>query len=395
MRTATLALAVAVTLGCPAVKAMAHTAGPQSIGNTEELARLQAQIAALQVQVEQLAARQQAPQAATPKEPTDGEKRVAALEKLVNRSRIGATAFFDVTHRDNTRNGSRTDDSGIGFDVRRFYLSFDHAFDQRWSMNLTSDFKYISSDGETNLFVKKAYLQGKFSPLATLRLGSANMAWIPLVEDWYGYRFVEGTLVDRQRMGTSADWGAHVHGGHGWINYQVSVVNGAGYKNPSRSSQVDVEARVGVQPTPGLIVALGTYHGKLGSDTHASPALRSARRGNAMVAWRHAGLRLGAEWFQADNWKTVARGDADRATGWSLWGSHDFGTVEAFARYDRARPSRRLDPTLTDSYWHAGLAMPLTKDIKLAFACKQGRLRNGASIDTRERECGVWGMAAY
>ncbi len=395
MRTPTLAMAIAIALSCPAVDVLAQTTTSESAPNAEELARLQAQIAALQAQVEQLAARQNAPAASAGKEVADGEKRLATLEKLVNRSKLGATLFFDLTHRDNTRNGGKTDDSGIGFDVRRFYLSFDHTFDERWSMNLTSDFKYISSDGETNVFVKKAYLQGKFSPLATLRIGSANMAWIPMVEDWYGYRFVESTLVDRQRMGNSADWGAHLHGDNGWINYQISAVNGAGYKNPSRSSQVDVEARVGMQPVQGLMFALGAYHGKLGSDTHGTPALRSARRSDAMVAWRHDGLRLGAEWFRADNWKTVTRGDADRATGWSLWGSYDFGKVAAFARYDRAKPSRRIDRALTDTYWNAGLAMPLTKDIKLAFACKQGRLRNDANVDTRERECGVWGMAAY
>src|SRR5690348_17483462 len=89
--------------------------------------------------------------------------------------------FADFTNIDQTSNGTKTDASGTGLDVKRFYLSVDHKFDDIWSANLTTDFNYVSNDGETQLFVKKAYLQGTFDKLATLRVGSANMAWIPFV----------------------------------------------------------------------------------------------------------------------------------------------------------------------------------------------------------------------
>jgi hypothetical protein len=40
--------------------------------------------------------------------------------------------------------------------VKRFYLGVDHKFNDVWSANLTTDFNYVSGDGETNLLVKKA-----------------------------------------------------------------------------------------------------------------------------------------------------------------------------------------------------------------------------------------------
>ncbi|MGH8215650.1 MAG: porin, partial [Rhodanobacteraceae bacterium] len=285
--------------------------------------------------------------------------------------------------------------SGTGLDVKRFYLSVDHKFNDIWSANLTTDFNYVSNDGETNLFVKKAYLQGAFSKLATLRVGSANMPWIPFVEDWYGYRFVENTLVDRLKFGNSADWGLHLLGDSGTFDYQVSMVNGGGYKHPNRSNSVDFEGRVGFTPFKGFAVAVGGYTGDLGNDTAASPALHDAHRYDAMVAWNANGLRLGAEWFRADNWNNVATPLGDAADGYSLWGSYDFSTASVFARYDRVKPSKDLDPDLEDTYYNVGVAFPITKGVRMAIAYKNERLRNGTTVDVESREIGAWGEVKF
>jgi hypothetical protein len=382
-----LAATVAAGLTLASLGAQAQTAGNDST----DLAQLRAQLATLQDKVNELEQKQQA-QAQTPAQAPAAPN---AFAEWANSTKVGGTMYTDLTNIDQTSNGQKTNASGTGLDVKRFYLSIDHQFNNIWSGNLTTDFNYASNDGETQLFVKKAYLQGAFDKLATLRVGSANMAWIPFVEDWYGYRFVENTLVDREKYGNSADWGLHLLGDNGVINYQVSMVNGGGYKNPSRSNHVDFEGRVGLQPIKGLMFAVGAYDGDLGKDTQTVPTLHSARRYDAMAAWNNDGLRLGAEWFKANNWQNVTTPASDTASGYSLWGSYDFAAASVFARYDQVKPSKDLDPSLKDTYWNAGVAFPITKGVKVAIAYKDEKLRNDTTTDIHTREIGAWGEVKF
>jgi hypothetical protein len=120
--------------------------------------------------------------------------------------------------------------------------------------------------------VKKAYLQGSLGDAFTLRLGSADLPWIPFVEDLYGYRYVENILVERARFETSADWGLHALGKvlDGKINYAVAAINDNGYKNPSRSSSMDFTGRIGFAPIEGLTLAAGFRSGKRGLENETS-----------------------------------------------------------------------------------------------------------------------------
>jgi hypothetical protein len=45
-----------------------------------------------------------------------------------------------------------------------------------------------------------------------IRLVGADMPWISFDEDVYACRYIENTLIDRTRFGTSAEWGAHALG---------------------------------------------------------------------------------------------------------------------------------------------------------------------------------------
>ncbi|MGN6191224.1 MAG: porin, partial [Rhodanobacteraceae bacterium] len=208
MRIKMLVATIAAGLTLASLGAQAQTAGNDSA----DLAQLRAQLATLKTQVAELEQKQQAQAAAQAPAPS------SPLAAWAENTKVGGTMFADFTNIDQTSNGTKTDASGTGLDVKRFYLSVDHKFDDIWSASLTTDFNYVSNDGETQLFVKKAYLQGAFDKLATLRVGSANMAWIPFVEDWYGYRFVENTVVDKMKLGSSADWGLHLFGDSGMFN---------------------------------------------------------------------------------------------------------------------------------------------------------------------------------
>lgn len=311
-------------------------------------------------------------------------------------TKVGGKMYFDLTDKTEKIGGGKTDNSGYGVDVPRFYLAVDSKFDDTWSANLTTDFNYSSTDGKSQLFVKKAYIQAAIAPLFKVRAGSADMPWIPLVEDQYGYRYVEQTTTDRQKFGNSADWGLHALGANEFVNYGLSVVNGAGYSNvSSRSKRMDIEGRVGVTPIAGLMVAAGVYNGALGNEKESVAAENTATRYNGMVSYVGNGLRVGGEYFQAKNFNKTAiiTGPEDKATGYSTWASYDITDIIAvFARYDQTKPSKDLAPDTKLKYANAGVQYIAAKGVKIAAVYKYQKLDTGVdATEKKSNEFGVFG----
>ena len=322
----------------------------------------------------------------------------AQADNVPGSTRLSGTLYTDWTYLNQQQNGANTGASGYGIDVKRFYLGVDHSFDDSWSANLTTDFNYVKSDAETRLFVKKAFVQARLDQAATFRLGSADMPWIPFDESIYGYRFVENTLIDRLHFGNSADWGIHFLGSNGWSKYAVSLVNGGGYKNPTRTRSMDWEGRLAVYPVSGLVIALGAYSGDLGQNTATTPALNTANRQDALIAYKTERATLGAEYFHASNFTPAAitSNATDSASGYSLFGSvriADNGTA-LFARYDNANPSKDLDPSKKDKYYNAGISFPANKNITWAVAYKYEDLADNTP-GLKNREIGVWAQIKF
>jgi predicted porin len=260
------------------------------------------------------------------------------------------------------------------------------------------------------VYVKKAYLQATISPALQVRVGSADLPWVPFVENIYGYRFVENTLIDRTKYGTSADWGVHVAGtvGGGLLSYAVSAVNGAGYKTLSRHSDtIDIEGRLSLQPVKHIVLAVGGYTGKLGKSAADQPATpHRATRFDALAAWVGGPVRVGIEYFSAKNWKNVTTAAHDRTSGWSAFGSYAFAPkFTAFGRYDRVNPDKDSNPALDDAYFNVGLDYALAKDIDLALVYKRERAENGliatsnGTIGGTDRgrydEIGLWAQVKF
>jgi len=408
MRPHSLALAVAVSLGMATVPALAAN---NPAVTPAQLEQLQAQIAALQAQVQQLQGQSESLQAQSDAQSEVNVTQAAAIEtaqkaqtsvdklaKLVNDTKIGGRMFFDVSNIDKTSMGNKTAASGSAFDIKRFYLTVDHAFNDIWSVNLTTDMQYSSAVGATELFVKNAYVQAKFDKAFTLKVGAAGMPWTGYVENFYGMRYVENTLTDRLKYANSADWGLHASGDLGdQFNYALSVVNGAGYKNPSRGKGMDVEGRFAYQPTPEIGIAVGAYSGKLGKETDILSAEHSYTRGDVMVAYAGPAFRLGAEYFQAKNLNNVLTPASDKSSGWSSWASVNLGDngINAFARYDKTDLSKTLDPTLSDKYWNVGVEFPVVKGFKLATVYKYTHLANDFTKNDKIKEFGVFGDVKF
>ena len=324
---------------------------------------------------------------------------------------LSGKMFADLTNIDFTKDGVKQAANGTGLDVKRFYVGVTHNFDDFWSVNATTDFNYTSVTGETQVYIKKAYVQGKFSDALVTRLGSADLPWVPFVEDLYGYRYVENVLVDRLKFGTSADWGVNANGkaAEGMFNYSVSLVNGAGYKNPTRSKSMDLEGRIGFMPVTGLTLAGGFYTGKLGKDVQAatSTTFHTANRFDLLAAYVNAGLRVGAEYFQAKDWNNVTTVAADKSDGYSLWASYSFDPKWAvFGRADQAKTSKDLNSKLKDQYFNFGVSYKPRKNIDVSLVYKTDKVDGGGTIATsnatiggvregKYNEIGVWTQVAF
>ena len=412
MRSTLLATAVAAVLATTA--GTAHAAAPQSAASqqitAQQLADMKAQIAALQAQLDELQTRTDAQSdinvanAKTAEDATATQDKLTKLSKLVNDTQISGRMYYDASNLQvkNKVTDKKADNSGFGFDIKRFYLGVDHKFNDVWSMNLTTDFQYSSGIGATELYVKKAYVQGKFSDMFTVRAGAADLPWVPYAENAYGYRYIENTIADRLKFATSSDWGIHALGqtSNGMFNYAVAVVDGAGYKAPgdgsnNRSKGVDFEGRIGFNPIQNLTLAAGYYTGKRAKDIESNPAEHTASRTDALIAYATPKFRIGGEWFQADNYNTVQGVAREKADGYSVFGNVALtdGGVNVFARYDQANLNTlAADPSMKQTYYNLGVEFPITKGLKLAPVYKYTHQTNNArTTDLETSEVGVWG----
>lgn len=389
--------------------------GAQSAAQNAQAAAQTAQAAAQTAQATAQAAQTQA---------ASVQKAVPPLEKAIatgwfSGTKISGKAYFNVSNIDQKStdllgNTTKNAASGTEAELKRFYLSVDHKFSPVFSANITTDMRY-GTNGTANdvlVYVKKAYLQASLAPEFYVRVGSADLPWVPFVESLYGYRFVENVMIDRTKFGTSADYGVHVGGtfGNGLVSYAVSAVNGLGYKTLARKSDtVDLEGRISVNPIKQITLAVGGYTGKLGKSAANLPNTatpHTAERFDALAAYTDNRIRAGVEYFWAKNWNTVASSTTDKSDGWSTFASYAFmPQFSVFGRYDWVKPSKDLNPALKDDYFNLGLDYKPLAPLDFALVYKRDRVKNGLLSTSNGTiggpahgsydEFGLWGQFVF
>jgi outer membrane murein-binding lipoprotein Lpp len=417
-------------------KHVAHVAGPSEVSRlateVEELkARLDAETAAREATEGQVrAAQDQAAQAQASAQaansqlqsqiqtiPGEVSTAIAAAKPKptwADNTKLGATVFADVSNISQSPKPNKV--NGTGADIKRAYISVDHKFNDIYSANLTVDLApngidlnggtYGTGTTQGSEAIKYAYIQANYAKEFVVQLGAAKMPWIPFVEEIYGYRFVDKVMVDQNKFGNSSDWGLNAHGAlfDGLLNYSVSGVDGAGYKNAVRSDTMDFEGRVNLDWN-GFVVAVGGYSGDLSSDLQGGAATHNATREDVLVAYTTDRFRLGAEYFAADNWKSVAGTAAAAATtvtgpctvgavtetctfttvpavaaaapktdssdGYSAFASFNFTPQwSLFGRYDSLNPSKKLAPSEKYAYYNIGIGYEPVKTVDLSLVYK-------------------------
>lgn len=325
-------------------------------------------------------------------------------------TKISGRMYYNVSTINRYSNGVKTEGDG-GFAIKRFYVGIDHKFDNIFSVNLTTDIDNVIGQSSNlvgkGLYVKKAYVEAKLNPGFILRLGSADLPWVPFAEGQYGYRHLENTLIDRTKFGTSADWGIHALGSFadGLISYQVSAVDGGGYRDVKFSKNIDVEGRVSAQ-YKGFTVGVGGYTGKLGKNVQGVTTFHTAERLNALVAYKTKLFSVGAEYFHTKNWTQVTSAVTDSAEGYSLFGSvSPIDKVSIFGRYDWVKPKNDTNKGFKDEYYNVGIQYSPAKIVDFGLVYKHDRAVNGilstsngnigGSIDGKYSEFGLFGQVRF
>ena len=303
-----------------------------------------------------------------------------------------------------------------GFQIKRFYVSVDHKFNNTFSGDITVDVDNVlksaglsggtltTSNTGQGLYIKKAYLKASLNPAFNVVLGATDMPWIPYVEGIYGYRHIEKTITDLDGFGTSSDWGVHVMGSlaDGLVSYQVSAVDGGGYRNPQLTKTVDLEGRLSIA-YKGFNAAIGGYTGKLGKNVQGALTYNSANRFDALLAYKgkvgDIGVTVGGEYFYAKNWNRVTSLTDDTSDGVSLFASvAPAKEWSVFGRYDWVNPSKDLAPAQNDHYFNVGVQYSPAKIVDLALVYKRDdadgglKIGNLASGQATRDEIGLYGQ---
>ena len=401
----TLLLASSVAFAAPAMA--------QSQPTAEDIAALRAQIQAMQAQLDALQATQATQAAQVSKISVTPAAKKEAPGWFASTT-VSGKAYLNVSSINQKSDGFDSSQNGVQTELKRFYVGIDHKFNDVFSANITTDFRYNTNGTSKDvlIYVKKAYVQAKFAPELFVRVGSADLPWVPFAEGVYGYRFIENTLIDRTKFGTSADWGVHAGGtfGKGIVSYAVSAINGAGYKTLSRSSNtLDLEGRISVNPIKPITLAVGGYTGKLGKSADNLPGSATphrATRFNALAAYTDGRVRAGVEYFASKNWNNVTTAASDKSNGWSAFGSFAFTPkIAVFGRYDWVKPSRDLNSDLKDHYFNVGVNYKPLPPLDLALVYKRDKARNGfistsngtigGIDDGTYNEIGLFGQIAF
>jgi hypothetical protein len=369
--------------------ALCAPAEAQTQAQSDELGALHAEIEALRAEVAEMRAAQQAASAPAPTAPAaTASAQVASTQPHADNwfddTRVSGRMYFNISHINREVDGTTTE-SGSGFTIKRFYLGVDHRFSPIFSANVTADIDSVASTSGSlvgrGFYVKKAYLQASLDPAFNIRLGSADMPWVPYAEGAYGLRYIEQTLIDRTKFGTSADWGVHLFGdlAGGLLSYQVSAVDGGGYRDPHFSNHIDFEGRLSAQ-YHGFSAAIGGYTGRLGKDVDGgAPVRHTATRLNALIGYRNSRFSIGGEYFWARNWNQITAVPRDTSDGWSVFGTFNITPrLAVFGRYDWESPRRDTTlPETRDRYFNVGLQYEPYRNIDLALVYKRDRVANG------------------
>jgi hypothetical protein len=317
---------------------------------------------------------------------------VTVAENDDSKLELSAKFFVNFTKETVEGNGAlsgngakQTDLIGVALD--RAYLTAKYQFDDIWSMRLTSDATIDSSlqGKQTNIYIKYAYLRGKFSDAFAVDAGVIATPWIGYENKLNTHRYVYKSFTDFEKFDDSADAGVGVSGklSDGLFQYSVAGVNGGGYGKISKTAAVDFNSRLGFYPIEGLTFDVQFRDGYNGTKIWDALAQTNApgvktRLIQGMITYGIGNNFRIATNYISQNADDKITGLTTKSTGHDVWGYYNFNNgFGIFGEYDYLKD--KIDATLTEAKvtrYIAGLEYEARKNVRFSLVARGWKITN-------------------
>ncbi len=290
----------------------------------------------------------------------------AGLVDAQSVSKIDGLVYADYYY--NFQNNVAAEQDRNAFAFRRIYFTFENNISKDFKVRfrLESDHDKYGTTNKINPFVKHAYLEwSNLIPQHKLYFGIEETNAFKNSENCWGYRSIEKTIMDLNKISSSADMGVALKGDLSeTVHHWLTIFNGTGYG----SSEIDRFKKIGyafwITPAKGLIMeGYADYEDQNPNEAQTATILSSAKdfTGSTgyytlkgFVGYEHQGFTVGAEAFWRTNKESgiknvVIENDAIvgstrtdvRRFGYSIFGSYvtPIHNLKAFARYDYFDPN--------------------------------------------------------
>lgn len=281
-------------------------------------------------------------------------------------SKIDGLVYADYYYNIKNHVASETDRDA--FTYRRIYFTFENNITPliKIRFRLESESEKYGSTSKINPFVKHAFLQwDNLIPKHSLFLGIEETNAFKNSEELWGYRSIEKTIMDLNKISSSADMGIALKGDitdklHHWVTF----FNGPGYS----SAEIDRYKKIGyalwITPVKGLILeGYADYEDQNPNEPQTAAVLSSAKdytgsRGyyttKGFIGYEQPRYSIGAEAFWRTNEKSgikdviISNSQITSSTkadvkkfGFSIFGSiiTPIPKLKIFGRYDYFDPN--------------------------------------------------------
>lgn len=307
-------------------------------------------------------------------------KALADLKAQINKTsndnsdaKVGGVVYFHWT-RPILNAGSTVNNFGID----RAYLDFKKNLDAGASVRVTLDISQISGASKQNLFdyLKYAYFDLplnvsaiQFIPFSmTTRIGLQQTVWIDWADKMLNLRYIAKSLLDNEGVMSSADFGVGAAGKFTLgsmpeIEYQGTLLNGAGYSASENNVQKDVGLRLNstVFSSDNLGNVIVGVFGNV-KNAYGYQLDGTSRQAGGMLGWKNDYATVYGEYVGG-----IGIGAGTSISGGSMGAKYEvLSGINLFVRADSYNPDMTKPNDQIDRSFY-GVTYDWGKDVKLAL----------------------------